>query len=203
MWDGRSPTMTKSIFLCVWQGDPVGEEKLLQLGERIWPTWYYDKSPSKWEYACNILRCWIGALWPRIIPAAVSTFSIICLRKWQFLLNWLRHYFEQVIGYFFCGIKVQLESIWKQSRMQKWKYSLQNKHSTDLHDFLIKGLICTIKRSCLFSFNSLHTFCYWSETWTRVFSAELDDLVFNTLLWQTLQLNVVWEHQTKYRWNSL
>lgn len=65
--------MTKSIFLCVWQGDPVGEEKLLQLVDRIWPTWYYDKSPSKWEYACNILQCWIGALWPRMIPAAAST----------------------------------------------------------------------------------------------------------------------------------
>ncbi len=65
--------MTKSICLCVWQGDPVGEEKLLQPGERIWPTWYYDKSPSKWEYACNILECKIGASWPRMIPAAAST----------------------------------------------------------------------------------------------------------------------------------
>lgn len=80
--------MTKSICLCVWQGDPVGEKKILQLGERIWPTRYYDKSPSKWECACNILRCWIGALWPRMIP---PTSSIICSRKWHFVLKCTGH----------------------------------------------------------------------------------------------------------------
>lgn len=82
MQNGAGPSMTKSTCLCVWQGDPAGTEKIQQLGGRIRLAGYYDKSPSKWKYACNILQCWMGALWPRMIP---PTSSIICFRKWHFL----------------------------------------------------------------------------------------------------------------------
>lgn len=78
--DGRSASMTKRTRLSVWQGDPVGQEEILRPGERIWPAWYYDKSPSKWEFACNILQCGIAALCPRMIP---PTSSIISSRKWH------------------------------------------------------------------------------------------------------------------------
>lgn len=83
-WDGPSASMTKRTRLRVWQGDPVGQEEILRPGERIWPARYYDKSPSRWEFACNILQCRAAALCPGMISA---TSSIISSGKWHLVLG--------------------------------------------------------------------------------------------------------------------
>lgn len=48
MLDGRRTSMTKSIRLSVWQGDPVGQEKIPRLGERIWPA------PVLWQISLKM-----------------------------------------------------------------------------------------------------------------------------------------------------
>lgn len=127
--------MTKSTRLCVWQGDPVGQEEILRPGEHIWPAWYYDKSPSKWEFACNILQCRIAALCPGMIPPTSSIISLWKMTpcpeesrpcaearrssspqkkrdlkecRFNFLNEWLRHYHR--VLFFSVSLSTSLQS---------------------------------------------------------------------------------------------